>query len=169
MRRVTALLVGVLLCLFPSLQASAREDQTAEREAFSRLSQDSLEPLVAHRKPDAAVPFFVQGTRALSRFTIARAAEERGRDFFRKYGAVFGIRNQAAELVVKSVTPDSIGMTHVRYDQVHQGFRCSGASWSSISTSSRSPPSTGNSRTWQACRRRRKSRRRPPAISRSAS
>lgn len=122
MRRVTALLVGVLLCLFPSLQTSAREDQPAEREAFSRLSQDSLEPLVAHRKPNAAVPFFVQARVPFSKFTLARAAEERGRDFFRKYGAVFGIRDQAAELVVKSVTPDSIGMTHVRYDQIHRGL-----------------------------------------------
>lgn len=122
MRRVTALLVGIVVCLLPALPASGRAEQPAEREALARLSQDSLEPLVAHRKPDTAVPFFVQGRVPFSKFTSARAAEERGRDFFRKYGAVFGIRNQAVELVVKSVTPDSIGMTHVRYDQVHGGL-----------------------------------------------
>ena len=122
MRRFTALLVGIVVCLLPALPASGRAEQSAEREALARLSQDSLEPLVAHRKPDRAAPYFVQGRVPFSKFTSARAAEERGRDFFRKYGAVFGIRDQAAELVVKSVTPDSIGMTHVRYDQRHAGL-----------------------------------------------
>ncbi|MFN2386079.1 MAG: M4 family metallopeptidase [Thermoanaerobaculia bacterium] len=122
MRRFTALLIGVLICLHPDLSASGRDSLTAEREAVARLSQDSVEPLVAHRKPTSAAPFFVQGRVPLSKFTAARAAEERGRDFFRRYGAVFGIRDEAAQLKLKSATPDAIGMTHVRYDQVHGGL-----------------------------------------------
>jgi Zn-dependent metalloprotease len=122
MRRFTALLLGLLVCLFPNLTASGRENPAAERDAFARLSQDSLEPLAVHRKPESGAPFFVQGRVPFSKFTAARDAEERGRDFFRKYGAVFGVRDEAAQLKLKSVAPDSIGMTHVRYDQVHGGL-----------------------------------------------
>jgi bacillolysin/thermolysin len=120
MRRVTAVTLGFLLCL-PAASLPDRAG-TAERQAFERLAADAATPVTARRKPGATAPFFLEGRIPLGKFTSAITPAERGRDFFRKYGAIFGIQDQEAELAVKSVTPDALGMTHVRYDQKHKGL-----------------------------------------------
>lgn len=123
MRRITASLLGLLLlCAAPYSRGAAAASRSPELAALDSLSADSATPVIARREGGDGTPFFVLARVPLAKFTSATGAADRGRDFLRKYGAVFGIKDAARELAVRSVTPDALGMTHVRYDQKHKGL-----------------------------------------------
>jgi Zn-dependent metalloprotease len=48
-------------------------------------------------------------------------AERQAAAFFELYGSLFGVRDADAELVLGRVQTDSLGMTHLSYDQVYRG------------------------------------------------
>lgn len=55
------------------------------------------------------------------------ATETRARDFIAEHGTLFGIDNAYAELTVNRIETDDLGVTRVRFDQMHNGVPVFGA------------------------------------------
>jgi bacillolysin len=93
-----------------------------QQRALKDLADDSTRPLVVRRHPGARVPYWVTGRIALSEFSTAGPRKAQARDFWEEYGAVFGLAEPDEDLVLKSVTSDRLGMTHLRYEQRYRGL-----------------------------------------------
>lgn len=67
--------------------------------------------------PEAGLP-----EQALAESGAAADPETRARSFLKQYGALFGIRDQAAELITAGSNTDVAGNTHVRFTQTYRGL-----------------------------------------------
>ncbi len=127
LRPLRALAIGVAIAAFLTLAGAVRVAEPAAAQpqaqaaALERLARDSQAGLELHRRPGDG-PFQVMGRVALRRFTDARTAAGRGRDFWAAYGPAFGVRDAATELRLRSAKTDVRGVTHLRYDQRHRGL-----------------------------------------------
>jgi len=74
------------------------------------------------RRDQSATPYLISGRIPFSRFSHASTAAARALDFLASYGAAFGLTHPAAELRLLSEERDSLGITHVRYEQRHLGL-----------------------------------------------
>jgi Zn-dependent metalloprotease len=77
---------------------------------------------VARSDPGESVPSFVTGRIPVAEFSSAGAAVSRGWDFWDAYGRAFGVANARAELTLRSIERDDLGMTHLTYAQRHRGL-----------------------------------------------
>ena len=60
------------------------------------------------------------------------------------YGSLFGLTDQGAQLKLKGVKSDALGMQHVRFDQMQNGLPVFGADLIvHLNKMARCPPSTG--------------------------
>jgi Zn-dependent metalloprotease len=125
MLRRRALVLSVLLGLLvssagvPGVEAGTT---SGPRRALSRLAQDSTRPLVARADPGEALPSFVTGRIPAAEFSSAGGPTARGWEFWGAYGRAFGVADPRAELSLRSVEHDDLGMTHLTYDQRYRGL-----------------------------------------------
>lgn len=118
---VAAIAATAVLAAQPA--AGATDPRAA---ALDKLARDSARPLqLRSGAPDGAAHFVVARV-PLSEFSTSRQPAEQGRAFWNEYGAAFGVHDPSSELVLQSVETDSLGMTHLRYDQRYRGLEVFG-------------------------------------------
>jgi len=113
----SSLLAFFLLAASPILAAR----DPASDAGLEKLASDSLSPLLVRRDPGGP-RFFLSGRVPFVRFSRAATAAARSEDFWKTYGAAFGIAEPENELELRSSTTDRLGMTHLRYDQRYRGL-----------------------------------------------
>jgi Zn-dependent metalloprotease len=91
-----------------------------------RLSAASSAPVSVFRNPTTKHPYFVTGRIPATSFSSSTDPARQGADFWRSYGALFGVADAATELVLRRQTTDAYGVTHVRYDQRYRGLQVFG-------------------------------------------
>jgi bacillolysin len=111
------LATGVTL-LLPSVGLAQADTQ---RAVLRKLAADTTRPLHV-RRDQSATPYLITGRIPFSRFSRASTVVGRGSDFLATYGAAFGLTDPAAELRLLSQERDSLGITHLRYEQRHRGL-----------------------------------------------
>ena len=114
------LLVGLIaLAAVPVAAAGTRQ------AAVERLAEASGQPVAVYRNPTTRHPYFVSALVPVSSFSDASTAVGQGADFWRSYGALFGVRN-VGELALRRDSTDTYGVTHLRYDQRYRGLEVFG-------------------------------------------
>src|SRR5262249_39789713 len=124
MRRATA--VALLVALALTASGQGRGTHPARARALARLLAASGGDARVHLDPATGIARSVRAARgtALGLARAAGLAEQRGRaaEFFRDYGAVFGISNAAAQLEEVRAALDRDGGMHLGYRQRHRGL-----------------------------------------------
>ena len=121
--RTRAVVIVGLIALAAASNAAA---QNREAAAVERLSRASSGPISVYRNPTTRVPYFVTGRIPVSRFSASRSSAGHGGDFWRAYGALFGVSDVAGELSLRRTATDEYGVTHLRYDQRYRGLEVVG-------------------------------------------
>src|SRR5262245_360639 len=128
LRRATA--AALLVALGLAAPAYARDPQSARRARARLVAQSggdarvSLDPATGVARFVAAAPGKHIGlARATGRAAGVPAKRGRAAEFFREYGALFGVSNAGAELEHTRVERDRAGGTRLVYRQRHRGLR----------------------------------------------
>jgi bacillolysin len=116
-----AALLGLVVSSVATPAAGAAPPPSPKR-LLAELAEDSTRALVARRDPGEALPSFVTARIPVAEFSSARGPAGRGWDFWGAYGRAFGVAVPRAELALRSIERDDIGMTHLTYDQRHRGL-----------------------------------------------
>ncbi len=86
--------------------------------AAARLRADGRDVAV-HSGADGRVSF-ITGKIPVERFSESKQAADIARDFFRTYGAVFGVSDPGKQLKRRSTRSDGKGWSHVTFDQIYE-------------------------------------------------
>lgn len=127
--------VPVVLCFFalragagPVEEISEHTDKRTGRVVFLRneAAQDTAAKVARRAKPalPATPPAFNRDELSAPQWTNAVAAAN---GFLARHAAVLGEKEPARNLALNRAERDQLGMTHVRYDQTHQGLPVFGA------------------------------------------
>jgi bacillolysin len=119
MTKTAAVIAGVAVALTTAAPVSAQNAMTA---AVDRLGAASSVRVAVYRHPTTRKTYFVTGRVPVETFSNAATVAGRGADFWRSYGAAFGVRSYDDELALRSAATDGYGVTHLRYDQRYQGL-----------------------------------------------
>lgn len=106
MKKVTALLLTVMLCALALTSQPVKSQEAKDRKA-ERPTGKAVRNY--RREQGGARPAWVE------------AAHARSLEFLKRHGGVAGLREPSAELEFVRVVEDDLGLTHVRLEQVHQG------------------------------------------------
>ncbi len=122
--RVRSLLFALLMALliaFPAGAGLAAPTPPAPASAADALA--APDDVAVSVKRGTGVASFVRVIEpSTAEVTVAGDPELRARGFLAQYGALFGIRDQAAELETRDVVVDAAGNTHVGFRQTHRGL-----------------------------------------------
>jgi Zn-dependent metalloprotease len=122
-RRLVSLaaLVGLIVSSVAGGAAEAGSAPSSTR-MLAQLAEDSTRDLVVRMDPGESFPSFVTGRIPAAEFSSRRSPAGRGWDFWDAYGRAFGVADPRAELALRSIERDDLGMTHLTYDQRHRGL-----------------------------------------------
>ena len=104
----------------PTAARAAAASPTRDR-AMRRLEADASGKVTIESRPDGR-PSFVTASVPISKFSNSHKLGDAAKDFFRAYGALFGITDPDNQLSLHSSVSDSLGMTHVKFDQRYKGL-----------------------------------------------
>ena len=116
--------LGLLLALGISLTLSISQASplSGPRRAFRDLQSEAAAPLMVRWEGRTNIPAFLRGPLPYTLDAAEMAAPATGAlHFLSRYRAVFRMTDPANELAVMTTHKDSLGQTHVRFSQVHQG------------------------------------------------
>src|SRR5512143_3749374 len=116
--------LGLLLALGVSLTLSISQASSLSgpRRAFRDLQTEAAAPLTVRWEGRTNIPAFLRGPLPYTLDAAEMAAPATGAlHFLSRYRAVFRMTDPANELEVMTTQKDSLGQTHVRFSQVHQG------------------------------------------------
>ena len=124
-------LVTGLLCLALATLASPSYGQTAAAHvtALDALRRASAVPVEVAVSPHTGLASFVSAAPGAPVAVAARPtdpAEDRAAEFIDAFGLAFGIRDRFETSLAKASPRDSLGMEHVRYQQLHGGVPVTG-------------------------------------------
>jgi Zn-dependent metalloprotease len=92
---------------------------------IQRLKQDTGDAQISIARQTGAVRFVrltpEQAQQLSSRVGAAATVESQAAAFFGEYGSIFGIRDAEEELVLGEKRTDSLGFTHLTYNQSYKG------------------------------------------------
>ncbi len=115
--------ISLLGFWFPTTLFAASPAQTTITAAsLQQLSAATDRQAQVSLHPATGVARFVRiPADSLQRPWVGAAAEEQAAAFLREFGALFGLNNPAAELILAERETDALGMTHLHYIQQYQG------------------------------------------------
>lgn len=116
-----AALMGLIVSSIASGAAEAGSAPSSRR-MLAQLAEDSTRDLVVRKDPGESLPSFVIGRIPAAEFSSRGTPAGRGWDFWDAYGRAFGVTDPRAELALRSIERDDLGMTHLTYDQRHRGL-----------------------------------------------
>ena len=116
----------ILMVATGNAKAAASQRVT---DSMIRIQEATTGQAMVSLDPATELASFIRFEPGDLRTTSAADAsfDEITRDFLKEYGAVFGLRDPAKELILSQKSIDSYGLGHVRYRQVYQGIPVFGA------------------------------------------